>query len=50
MAELPLTHSYFLSEDPEELQVIQARVDRFPVELQWANHFIKLRGSKQESL
>jgi hypothetical protein len=50
MAELPLTYSYFLSEDPEELQVIQARLYHFPVELQWANHFIKLRRPKQESL
>ena len=50
MAELPLTHGYFLSEVSEELQVIQACVYRFPIRLQWANHFIKLRRPKQESL
>ena len=50
MAELPLTHSYFLSEDPEELQITQARAYRFPIDLQWASHFIKLRRPKQESL
>ena len=32
MAELPLTHSYFLSEDPEELQITQARAyQSFPI-------------------
>jgi len=50
MAELPLTHSYFLSEDPEELQIIQAHAYRFPLEQRRANHFIKLRRPKQESL
>ena len=50
MAALPLTHSYFLSEVSEELQVIQACVYRFPIELQWANQFINLRRPKQESL
>jgi len=50
MAELPLTHSYFLSEDPEELQITQAHTYCFPIELQWANHFIKLRRPRQESL
>ena len=50
MAELPLTHSYFLSDDPEELQIIQTHAYRFPIRPQWANHFIKLRRTKQESL
>lgn len=50
MAALPLTHSYFLSEVSEELQVIQAHAYRFPLEQQCANHFIKLRRPKQERL
>jgi len=64
MAELLLTHGYFLYEDPIELQITKLavllgilrrcspslRINRFPVELQWANQFINLRKPKQESL
>ena len=48
MAELPLTYGYFLHENLRELQF--TRPCAHPIELQWANHFIKLRRPKRESL
>jgi hypothetical protein len=50
MAKLPLTRSHLFSEDPQEFQVIQTHAYPFPIRPQWANHFIKLRRPKQESL
>jgi hypothetical protein len=50
MAWLPLTLSYFLSEEPKELQTIHTHAYPLPIELQWANYFINLRRPKRESL
>jgi hypothetical protein len=48
MAELMLTHGYFLHEDPRERQFMKPCSPR--IGLQCANHFIKLRSAKRESL
>jgi hypothetical protein len=48
MAELLLTHGYFLREDPREFQFMKSRAHR--IELQSANHLIKLRRPKREKL